>query len=65
MGGYEMEYSYYEEDTLKDKYLIFYVAEEAFAIEIRYVMEIIGIQPMTSVPELPTTSGASLTCGVQ
>jgi purine-binding chemotaxis protein CheW len=53
MGGYEMEDSYYEEDTLKDKYLIFYVAEEAFAIEIRYVMEIIGIQPMTSVPELP------------
>ena len=53
MGGYEMEDSYYEEDTLKDKYLIFYVAEEAFAIEIRYVMEIIGLQPMTSVPELP------------
>lgn len=42
-----------EEDTQKDKYLTFIVAEESYAIEIEHVTEIIGIQPITQVPELP------------
>ncbi|ADL52258.1 chemotaxis protein CheW [Clostridium cellulovorans] len=43
----------FEEDTLKDKYLTFSIGEECYGIEIRYVIEIIGIQPITEIPELP------------
>lgn len=42
-----------EEDTQKGKYLTFLLGKEVFAIEIKYVTEIIGIQPITEVPELP------------
>lgn len=42
-----------EEDTQKDKYLTFLLDEECYGIEIRYVTEIIGIQKITSVPEMP------------
>ncbi|MCX7842752.1 MAG: chemotaxis protein CheW [Clostridia bacterium] len=42
-----------QEDTQKDKYLTFCIGSEAYAIEIRFVTEIIGIQPITEVPELP------------
>ena len=42
------------EDTLKDKFLTFSLAEEDYGIEIRYVIEIIGIQKITKVPNLPT-----------
>jgi len=41
------------EDTLKGKYLIFSMGNELFGIEIRYITEIIGIQPITEVPEMP------------
>ena len=41
-----------DEDTQKDKYLTFRIADEDYAIEIRYVNEIIGIQKATSVPML-------------
>lgn len=40
------------EDTLKGKYLIFSMGEENYGIEIRYITEIIGIQPITEVPEM-------------
>ena len=43
----------YEEDTQKGKYLTFTLGSESYGIEIRYVTEIIGIQPVTEVPELP------------
>ncbi|MDP4152999.1 MAG: chemotaxis protein CheW [Bacillota bacterium] len=42
-----------EEDTQKGKYLTFLIGSETFGIEIRYVTEIIGIQPITEMPELP------------
>jgi purine-binding chemotaxis protein CheW len=42
-----------DEDTQKDQYLIFSVGEELYGIEIRNVTEIIGIQSITRVPELP------------
>ncbi len=42
-----------EEDTQKGKFLIFSLGNEFYGIEIRYVTEIIGIQPITEVPELP------------
>jgi purine-binding chemotaxis protein CheW len=42
-----------EEDSQKDKYLTFYVDHECYGIEIRYVTEIIGLQKITPVPEMP------------
>ena len=42
-----------EEDTQKGKFLTFILGSESYGIEIRYVTEIIGIQPVTEVPELP------------
>lgn len=39
------------EDTQKGKYLTFDVGEEVYGIEIKHVTEIIGIQPITQVPE--------------
>lgn len=42
-----------QEDTLKGKYLTFYIEDDCYGIPIRYVTEIIGVQPITEVPELP------------
>lgn len=42
-----------EEDTQKDKYLIFSIGKQSYGIDIEYVIEIIGIEPITEVPELP------------
>lgn len=42
-----------EEDTQKDKYLIFSIGTQYYGIDIKYVIEIIGIEPITEVPELP------------
>ncbi len=42
-----------EEDTQKDRYLTFLIGSECYGIEIRYVTEIIGIQAITAIPELP------------
>ena len=42
-----------EEDTQKGRYLTFSLGKESYGIEIQYVMEIIGIQSVTEIPELP------------
>ena len=42
-----------EEDSQKDKYLTFIVDGETYGIEIRHVTEIIGLQKITPVPDLP------------
>jgi purine-binding chemotaxis protein CheW len=42
-----------EEDTQKDKYLTFSLGKEEYGIDISYVTEIIGLQAITEVPELP------------
>lgn len=42
-----------EEDTQKDQYLTFSIGSEYYGIEIRQVTEIIGIQNITQIPELP------------
>jgi purine-binding chemotaxis protein CheW len=42
-----------QEDTLKGKYLIFSMGSELYGIQIRYITEIIGIQPITAVPDIP------------
>ncbi len=41
------------EDTQEDKFLTFVLNKEEFGIEIRHVTEIIGIQNITEVPDLP------------
>jgi purine-binding chemotaxis protein CheW len=43
----------FEEDTQKDRYLTFVLGEECYGIEIRYVTEIIGMQAITVIPEIP------------
>ena len=42
-----------DEDTQKGKYLTFVLDSESYGIGINNVTEIIGIQPITLVPELP------------
>ncbi|MFA6940872.1 MAG: chemotaxis protein CheW [Clostridiaceae bacterium] len=42
-----------EEDTQKGKFLIFTIDKEDYGIEIKNVLEIVGIQPITAVPQLP------------
>ncbi|MGI6120481.1 MAG: chemotaxis protein CheW [Desulfosporosinus sp.] len=41
------------EDTQKGKFLTFYMGNECYGIEIKYVTEIIGLQPITEIPEMP------------
>ncbi|MHB8129600.1 MAG: chemotaxis protein CheW [Mobilitalea sp.] len=43
----------FEEDTQKGKFLTFSLGNESYGIEIQYVTEIVGLQPITEVPELP------------
>jgi purine-binding chemotaxis protein CheW len=56
-GVYDMPELYEElleqEDTQKDRYLTFMIENECYGIEILYVTEIIGIQAITEIPELP------------
>ena len=42
------------EDTQEDKYLTFVLNREEYGIEIKHVIEIIGIQNITSVPDMPS-----------
>ena len=41
------------DDSQKDKFLTFHLGEEDYGIEICHVTEIIGIQKITSVPDMP------------
>ncbi len=41
------------EDTQEDKFLTFVLKQEEYGIEIRHVTEIIGIQNITEVPDMP------------
>lgn len=41
------------EDTQKDKFLTFRIANEDYGLDIRHVTEIIGIQKITQVPDMP------------
>ena len=42
----------YENDSQAGKYLTFALGKELFGMEIRNVSEIIGIQPITTIPEV-------------
>ncbi len=41
------------EDTLRSMYLTFRLGNEDYGIEIRYVTEIVGMQKITEVPDMP------------
>ena len=47
------DYDEDDEDTQKDKFLTFQVGNEEFGISIRHVTEIIGLQKITDVPDMP------------
>lgn len=53
MNNYNTDTEEVAEDTLKGRYLTFIIDKETFGIEIRYVMEIVGIQSITEMPEMP------------
>ncbi|MFA5384372.1 MAG: chemotaxis protein CheW [Eubacteriales bacterium] len=48
-----LEEDYDDEDTQEDKFLTFILSKEEYGIEIRYVTEIVGIQNITEVPDMP------------
>ena len=47
------EYEQSFEDTQSGKFLTFSLDGDEFGIEIRHVTEIIGMQPITELPEVP------------
>lgn len=49
-NGYDEED---DEDTQKDKYLTFFIGNEEYGMGIRHVIEVIGMQKITPVPEMP------------
>jgi purine-binding chemotaxis protein CheW len=42
-----------EEDSQRDKFITFKIDIEEYGIEIKYVSEIIGIQKITTLPDMP------------
>jgi len=42
-----------DEDTLSNRFLTFHLGGEDYGLEIRYVTEIVGVQKITVVPDLP------------
>ncbi len=43
----------FQEDTQQGLFLSLSLGEEIFALEIKYVTEIVGVQPITPIPEVP------------
>ena len=52
LNNVEHEHHAGQEDTQHGRYLTFNVGEEVFGIDIEYVTEIIGMQPVTQIPEI-------------
>ncbi|TLS49372.1 purine-binding chemotaxis protein CheW [Paenibacillus antri] len=53
MSDIILDQAFMEEDTQKGKFLTFVLGTEEYGIEIKYVTEIINLQPITVVPEVP------------
>ncbi len=51
--GRDGSFSDNSEDTLKDMYLSFRLGDEDYCLEIRHVTEIVGMQKVTEVPDMP------------
>ena len=52
-GKGEDPFDWDDEDTQKDKFLTFTIAREDYGLEIQFITEIIGIQKITDVPDMP------------
>lgn len=48
-----MELEEINEDTMRNKFLVFYLDNQEFAIAIEYVVDIINVQPITRIPNVP------------
>lgn len=46
-------YSDSNEETMNGRFLTLQVGKETYGIEIRYVIDIVGLQPLTEMPEMP------------
>ncbi len=53
MAEFQRDLSNEAEDTQHGRYLMFALGNEDFGIEIKYVTEIIGMQPIMTLPEVP------------
>ncbi len=47
------EFDEEEEDTLEGRYLIFSIEARHYGIEIQHITEIVGLQAITEVPDMP------------
>jgi len=53
MGDILKEFSVDNENSMKGRFLTFLIGNETYGIGIENVVEIIGIQPITEMPEMP------------
>ncbi|MCL2111531.1 MAG: chemotaxis protein CheW [Clostridiales bacterium] len=53
MADYIEEDGFEEEDTQRGRYLTFTIEDNVYGLPIRFVLEIIGVQTATKVPETP------------
>jgi len=53
MAGFLEDENFEEEDTQRGRFLTFTIEENIYGLPIRFVTEIIGVQPATKVPETP------------
>lgn len=42
-----------DDDSMENKYMTFRVGDESFGIDIKYILEIIELQKITEVPDMP------------
>lgn len=42
-----------DQDSQKNRYMVFLIANEIYGIEIKYIREIVGLQNITEMPEMP------------
>ena len=52
-SDYDDDFSDLEDDTQRNKYITFALDDEAYGIEIKFVTEIIGLQKITHLPDMP------------
>ncbi|MCW7482311.1 chemotaxis protein CheW [Leptospira kanakyensis] len=45
---------YDDDDTLDGRFLIFSLADRSYGIEIKFITEIVGMQNITEIPDMPT-----------
>ena len=53
MAGFIDDENFEEEDTQRGRFLTFTIEDNVYGLPIRFVTEIIGVQPATKVPETP------------